>query len=244
VNLSNSILSSSKHFFDVLVDLVLNTVTAIKHFRRNDIEIAVVVANWTTVLRTFADNLRKIAVKVDLLQKLVEAQNITQLNGTQARLAQSLSYLNVNIAMGGHSHDVNVPCNTLPDQRNSHFYRRRDVLQKIDRHLKPREGDSLIRSVALWGTGGIGKLQIALECVQQQWVAGRSVILWIASETEAEVSKSFNEAASRLQLPGYLATNTPDQNRYLVLQWLQISSKFLNSQSSFHHDRHSLATRV
>lgn len=52
-----------------------------------------------------------------------------------------------------------------------------------------------------------------------------NVVLWIASETEAEIAKSFNEAASRLDLPGYLETNTPDQNRFAVLQWLQKSSR-------------------
>lgn len=45
--------------------------------------------------------------------------------------------------------------------------------------------------------------------------------MWIASETTAEVARSFNDAAKGLKLEGYSATNTPDQNRHLVLQWLQ-----------------------
>ncbi|KAL8647404.1 MAG: hypothetical protein Q9210_005582 [Variospora velana] len=167
-------------FFNILVNLLLNTVTAIKHFRKNDIQIAVMIATWTTVQCKFSQTLKNITTKVDHLQKLLEAQNITQLNRTQARLAQSLSQLNINISAGPQQSDIN----------------------KI-----------------------IGKSQIALKYAQQQWLAGTNVILWIASGTEAEIAKSFNKAASRLDLPGYLETNTPDQNRFAVLQWLQRSGR-------------------
>ena len=51
-----------------------------------------------------------------------------------------------------------------------------------------------------------------------------NVVLWIVSETEAEIAKSFNDAACRLDLPGRLETITQDQNRLAVLQWLQTSS--------------------
>ncbi|KAI9671547.1 MAG: hypothetical protein M1817_003599 [Caeruleum heppii] len=210
-------------FFDVLVDLVLNTVAAIKHFRKNDMQTAVVIATWSTVHSQFADTLKNIASRVQHLQKLVEAQNIAQLTRTQARLAQSLSQLTTNASVGSSRPDTHArPCNTLPYQRNPGFYGRLDLLQEIRHRLELQEA-SQVRSLALWGTGGIGKSQVALEYAQQQWQAGTSVILWIASETEAELAKAFNEAACRLGLDGYLETNTPDQNRYLVLQWLQIT---------------------
>ena len=117
-----------------------------------------------------------------------------------------------------------LPVNTLPYQRNPAFFGRRDLLEEIDEHLRARERGTIVRSVAIWGTGGIGKSQIALEYAQQKWLAGTNVVLWIASETEAEIAKSFNDAACRLDLPDYLETNTPDQNRLAVLQWLQQSS--------------------
>lgn len=40
-------------FFDLLVDLLLNTVVAIKHFRKNDVQIAVTIATWTNVQSKF-----------------------------------------------------------------------------------------------------------------------------------------------------------------------------------------------
>ena len=115
-----------------------------------------------------------------------------------------------------------ISANTVPYPRNPAFYGREALLQEINRQLHARvREDPVIRSVAIWGTGGIGKTQIALEYAQQQWLAGTKVVLWIACETEAEIDKSFNEAARRLDLEGYRETNTPDHNRFVVLQWLQ-----------------------
>ena len=85
--------------------------------------------------------------------------------------------------------------NTLPYQRNPAFFGRRDLLEEIGEHLQARERDTVVRSVAIRGTGGIGKSQIALEYAQQKWLAGMKVVLWIVSETEAEIAKSFNDAA-------------------------------------------------
>lgn len=132
----------------------------------------------------------------------------------------------MNVSAGQQQPDMDTSLvNTLPDQRNPAFYGRKKLLQEINGYLHAREEDPSIRSVAIWGTGGIGKSQIALEYAQQQWLAGTNVVLWIASETEAEIAKSFHEAASRLDLPGYLETNTPDQNRFGVLHWLRESSR-------------------
>lgn len=75
-------------------------------------------------------------------------------------------------------------------------------------------------SVAIWGTGGIGKTHIALEFAHRLGQSGDTTILWIASETTAEVSKSFNDAVKGLELEGYSASNTPDQNRQHTGEYL------------------------
>ena len=82
-----------------------------------------------------------------------------------------------------------------------------------------------IRTVAIWGTGGIGKSQIALEYAHRRWASGTPVILWVASETEPEITKSFSEAAAELQLEAYSETNTPEKNHHIVIQWLQTTSR-------------------
>lgn len=100
---------------------------------------------------------------------------------------------------------------------------------------------SKIRSVALWGSGGIGKSQIAIEFAHRRWESGTSVVLWIASETVADVASSFNDAARNLDLGGYSENNTPDKNRHLVLQWLQSTSE---SPSTAYGGRKRLLTNT
>ncbi|KAK7398137.1 hypothetical protein QQX98_012501 [Neonectria punicea] len=113
-------------------------------------------------------------------------------------------------------------CHTIPFPQNWGFYGRDGILGEISHVLEQQA--SRVASVALWGTGGIGKTQIALEFAHRQWSAGVEVILWIASETIAEVSESFKNAARELQLEDYSESNTPGDNRRLVLKWLQNTS--------------------
>ncbi|KAK1755394.1 P-loop containing nucleoside triphosphate hydrolase protein, partial [Echria macrotheca] len=107
-------------------------------------------------------------------------------------------------------------CQTIPHPQNPDFYGRNDVLRDISAAYKRQT--SRPASVAVWGTPGIGKTQIALEFAHRLWSSGQETILWIASGTTAEVARSFNDAAKGLELEGYSATNTADQNRRLVLQ--------------------------
>ena len=123
-------------FFAILVDLVLNTVTAIKHFRKTDVQSAVIIATWRNVRGRFGQTLRNISSKIDHLQKLVEAQNITQLNRTQARLAYSLSQLTFNTTMESQQTMKNqLRVNTVPCQRNQAFFGRKEILAEIAEYL-------------------------------------------------------------------------------------------------------------
>ncbi|KAI0867246.1 P-loop containing nucleoside triphosphate hydrolase protein [Hypoxylon argillaceum] len=116
-------------------------------------------------------------------------------------------------------------CSTIPYQRNHGFFGRENQLREIDRGFLNQSSSPNIKTVAIWGTGGIGKSQIALEYAHQRWNSGTSVVLWICSETEGEVAKSIREAAETLQLDGYSEKNTPDVNRHLLLKWLQTTNE-------------------
>lgn len=126
---------------------------------------------------------------------------------------------------------VSLPCQTLPFPRNPTFYGRTDILEQISDALATQPDSSEVRSVALWGTVGIGKTQIALEYAFQQISTGYQIVLWIACDKETEIVNSFNKAAQKLQLPGLLPSNTPNRNRDLVLEYLQKTGKRLSITS-------------
>jgi hypothetical protein len=215
-----------KTLFDILVDLLSCSAIAIKHLRKNDIETATVVVSWASVRTKFSTILKDVADKAYFLKKMAEAQNLKQLTQTQAELARKLEGLTM-VQTAIERPQATLPCHFLPCGHNPNFYGRITILQDIQDALTVRDDDSRIRSVALWGTGGIGKSQIALEFASRQDSAEVPIILWIPSEKETEVASAFNKAAQKLNLPGVLPSNTPDRNRDLVLEFLQRTGQLI-----------------
>jgi hypothetical protein len=209
-------------FFDTLVDLTINIAAAIKHFRRYRIRDALSPSsNWSALVKRFSDNIRTLQSRLDHLQKLAEAKNSA--HRSQAELIRKLDELSMQPLP---STALRAPrCHTIPYPQNPGFFGRADTLQLIAAGFEDQA--SRVASVAMWGAGGIGKTQIAMEFAHKMWADGEEVILWIASETSAEVAHSFNEAARQLKLEGYSDSNTLDKNRHLVLQWLQHTGRSL-----------------
>ncbi|KAK5654766.1 hypothetical protein OQA88_6802 [Cercophora sp. LCS_1] len=160
------------------------------------------------------------STRIEQLQKLAEAKNSVR---PHAELIQKLKEMQLTSQATTSAGLQFRRCQTIPHPQNPAFYGRNNVLQEIPAAFEQQT--SRPASVAVWGTAGIGKTQIALEFAHRLWSSGQETILWIASETTAEVTRSFNDAARGLELEGHSTTNTPDQNRHLVLQWLQRTGK-------------------
>jgi len=82
--------------------------------------------------------------------------------------------------------------------------------------------------VALYGMGGVGKTQVAIEYVY----ANREKydrIYWIMAETEASILSGFREVAIRTQCLASLSIQNPDDKLVakLVLAWLHQQRNWL-----------------
>jgi len=215
-----------KSLFDILVDLVVCSTEAIKHFRKNDIENATILVSWSPIRKNFMSIFEEIARKATRLKELVEAENQKEQSQTNALVLEQLKRLNMN--QSSILEDSPLPCHTLPFKRNEMFYGRVDLVKEVSGYLaKPqgKQGKQGIQTTAIWGLGGVGKSQIALEIAHRQYLAGCQIVLWIPSEKESEQASAFTKAAAQLRLPGYMPTNLPDQNRFLVVQYLQETSE-------------------
>lgn len=121
--------------------------------------------------------------------------------------------------MNQHPDSSSMECNTIPYPLNPGFFGRDCILNDIVKAFEDQS--SPVRSVTLWGAGGIGKTQVALEYAHRAWQTGTKVVLWIHSETPADVAKSLNDASRALGLDSETTPNTADINRHMVLRWIQ-----------------------
>ena len=112
----------------------------------------------------------------------------------------------------------------IPHSQNARFYGREDVLSLIDSVLSPLRKTNKLRSFALFGIGGSGKTQIALEYAYRH-LKDFKAIFWIVSDSIEKIEQGFVEAAALLGLS--YDTLHANQARCDVLRWLSASGRLI-----------------
>jgi hypothetical protein len=206
-------------FFNLLVDLMLDSVDVIRFFRKaDDMQTAVKLLGWPKVRDKLTETLQKLRTKVEHLKRVAEVQRMARYNRTRDAEINSLTDRLTHLESGGPKISK---CNTLPFESNPNFHGRQKILALITDALADKTRKRQVRSVAIWGTGGIGKSQIALEYANQRALEGLEVVLWIPSQTPEQVTDALNAAAKELELEGFSEKNTPKQNQAAVLTWMR-----------------------
>jgi len=125
-----------------------------------------------------------------------------------------------------------LPCSILPVARNRRFFGRREILAEIDDYLQPCKTSNGLRSMAIYGLGGVGKTQIALEYAYSK-KDELDAILWIPAENILALQQGFTKVAvDGLKLPN-ANSRSHQENMLLVVTWLRQTGKNL-SLVSFH----------
>jgi tetratricopeptide (TPR) repeat protein len=85
----------------------------------------------------------------------------------------------------------------VPYERNIHFSGRDDLVEKIEEELRRHESGRLNHRVALYGLGGIGKTQTALEYVYSRRDSGLyNLIYWLSAKDQASLLADYARIAS------------------------------------------------
>ncbi|KAI1462266.1 TPR-like protein [Annulohypoxylon moriforme] len=87
----------------------------------------------------------------------------------------------------------------IPFLQNGRFSGRFETLSEIQNVLDPEQRSSSTKSIALFGMGGVGKTQLALQYIYQN-LDTYGVILWIAADNIIAIDHSFREVAQGLHL--------------------------------------------
>ena len=83
--------------------------------------------------------------------------------------------------------------------RNASFTGRNDVLDELRDQLLG-SSQAVVLPRALYGYGGVGKTQVALEYAHR-YMAEYDVVWWVPAEQQELINPAFAELASRLELP-------------------------------------------
>ena len=127
-----------------------------------------------------------------------------------------------------HDEDA-IRCHHLPSELNPRFWGRESALQAIEAALNPDNGTKSLQSFALYGMGGVGKTQIALQYANRNRERF-NVILWVAADSTISIGQSFLDIARHL---GLVTTDEdiPDSVTAIlkVKSWLAKSRKSMFS---------------
>ncbi|KAL8281687.1 hypothetical protein RB600_005226 [Gaeumannomyces tritici] len=90
----------------------------------------------------------------------------------------------------------------IPFPRNEALVKRGGIFSELER-LLPSRAES--QTAALWGLGGSGKTQVALEYAHRRWHnSAPCSVFWVHADNEATFAQNYQSIAKKLRLPANL----------------------------------------
>lgn len=183
------------------------------------------LSTWPQLTEKFATTVEDIE---DVLNRVERVATIYQ-RQYQGDLSSWLSYLS--LAPHVSRDTAQIPCYVLPPIRTARFFDRDDVIEKIDSHFKDGNSTTPLRSLALYGMGGVGKSHVAMKYLEKNLATKEyDAIFWVKAESSVSIQQGFTEIALRLKLPD-TGPATHDENRMILKGWLQQTSESIDSWS-------------
>ncbi|KAI9772628.1 MAG: hypothetical protein M1840_000222 [Geoglossum simile] len=208
----------------VFIDLIKFWALAVKYLRRSP-QMNFGLSPWSEVRSQYLDTVEKIRKQTARVKEMAQAINAKIVYEQQAKLVQELEQrLEGTSISQPEDQEVSLPCNNLPFPRNPKFSGRKDLLTELHQRLDPGDDDQGMKSWCLWGMGGLGKTQVALQYAHERLEQETKAVFWINSDTPLAIMNGFIGIGLALNHTGVKAERGPDHNKYLIFNWLQRTS--------------------
>ncbi|KAJ8132094.1 hypothetical protein O1611_g1537 [Lasiodiplodia mahajangana] len=128
-----------------------------------------------------------------------------------------------------------LPCHVFGRHpRNMNFFNRPALLKEIDSYMIPSSpdqrsnGTETLRSFALYGMGGIGKTQLALEYAYTR-KSEFDAIFWITADSKANIAECFSNIALSLGIATESEVSDLTVSFSILLRWLSNPTKVMTT---------------
>jgi tetratricopeptide (TPR) repeat protein len=116
----------------------------------------------------------------------------------------------------------------VPYHRNPYFKGRSEFLTKLHNKLCETVPDNYNHRVALYGLGGVGKTQLALEYVHTHWQRKTyERVYWVSAVNQATLWAGLQEIGVQTHCVAVGTNPNPSQVAATVLRWLNEQDKWL-----------------
>ncbi|KAK5988409.1 hypothetical protein PT974_12563 [Cladobotryum mycophilum] len=95
---------------------------------------------------------------------------------------------------------------TIPYPQNEEIIERKDIVDQLDKLLPSDNTKKIYQSATLWGLGGSGKTQIALDYAYRQFQDQSCSVFWVHADSEATFMQDYKTIAKTLGLGDLVMT--------------------------------------
>ncbi|KAJ9669237.1 hypothetical protein H2201_000589 [Coniosporium apollinis] len=179
---------------DVYTEVICFYARAI-HFFRAHPHVLLRRGAWEDFRKDFGQTVRRIK----RMSSAVESEaDLARMKIDEFKYKEVLDLMNGLKKSKVHDEEV-IQCYHIPSTINPGFWGRDQALQAISEALDPEEDCSSVKAFALYGMGGAGKTQLALQYANRS--RGKyNAILWIAADNTISMGQSFRDVARKLGL--------------------------------------------
>ena len=191
-------LPMNRSFENALIDLYSEVICfyarLIRHYKENP-HLPMQHAGWQTFEKDFTSTVRRVKHLSTVVEKEADLAKMRMERDKYDEVLEMLKGLGTQqIRQDALQHYYHIPVSMNP-----RFRGREADLDLIQKALEPEEKGTQLKSLALYGMGGVGKTQLALRYALNS-KKEFDTILWIPADTSLSLDQGFRDAALCLGL--------------------------------------------